>query len=76
MKCEALRDQVVEACGRRCSVRETAGRECNRTARDRKVARAVASARQRIVGRCGAAGFIPKDQLSGDVLTALLSGAA
>src|SRR6185503_15897786 len=50
-----LRDRVVEAYGRRCSVRETGGRDCNRTARDRKVTRAVASARRHIAGRCGAA---------------------
>lgn len=28
------------------------------------------------VGTCGAAGFIPKDELSGEVLTAVLAGAA
>src|SRR5262249_27531677 len=48
-----LRDAVVAASGA-CNTVEFAGRRCNRSVRDRKIAEALALAHRRIVGRCGA----------------------
>jgi predicted dienelactone hydrolase len=48
-----LRDKIVVASGV-CNTVEFAGRRCNRSERDRKIAAALALARRRIVEHCGA----------------------
>ena len=50
-----IRDNAVRAFGRRCFVARFAGRRCDRTTRDRRMANIVAHARGMITRRCGSA---------------------